>query len=151
MQNSRPGQDGDILHNSYQPRKGKDEQKIQTNLDSPPNDGVNPGSLYGSSYGSPLNGAPTANEPFIRQLVGNEGKGPKNYNREDVELKIKICEMLKADRFLDASDIEVHVHEGEVILCGMVQNAESKNYVTDLISRLDEVKVLANQLEVGSA
>lgn len=151
MQNLGPGKDGDLFHNHYQPSKGKEEQKIQTNLATPPQDGVNPGSLYGSSYGSPLSGAPSANEPFLKVQVGNEGKGPKYYRREDEELKIKLCEMLKNDRFLDASKIEVCIQEGAVTLKGSVLDSESKNYVTDLISHVDEVKVLANQLEVCTA
>ncbi len=54
------------------------------------------------------------------------GKGPKGYHRPDGRIYEDVCEALLNDRFIDASDIDVEVHEGVVTLRGAVESRRMK-------------------------
>lgn len=58
--------------------------------------------------------------PPIRRSF--EGVGPKGYKRSDDRIEEDVCNILLKDRNIDAHDIEVHVHNGLVILSGTVQS-----------------------------
>ena len=72
--------------------------------------------------------------------------GPKGWQRRDDRIHDDVCARLTDDGYVDASDIEVIVHEGEVVLSGGIATraqreraihiAESVRGVIDVISRL---------------
>ena len=72
--------------------------------------------------------------------------GPKGWQRLDDRIHDDVCTRLTDDGYVDASDIEVIVHQGEVILSGGIADraqreraihiAESVRGVIDVISRL---------------
>ncbi len=72
--------------------------------------------------------------------------GPKGWQRRDDRIHDDVCARLTEDGYVDATDIEVIVHQGEVILSGgasdraqrerAIQIAESVRGVIDVISRL---------------
>jgi hypothetical protein len=72
--------------------------------------------------------------------------GPKGWQRRDDRVHDDVCARLTDDGYVDASDIEVIVHQGEVILTGGVADraqrerairiAESVRGVIDVLSRL---------------
>lgn len=53
-------------------------------------------------------------------------RGPKGYTRSDERVREDVCERLTFDPRVDASDIEVDVQEGEVILRGFVADRAAK-------------------------
>lgn len=72
--------------------------------------------------------------------------GPKGWQRRDDRIHDDVCTRLTDDGYVDASDVEVIVHQGEVTLSGgladrvqrerAIRIAESVRGVIDVISRL---------------
>lgn len=77
------------------------------------------------------------------------GKGPKGYRRGDERIREEINEKLTDDRFLDATDVEVEVREGEVILSGSVADRNAKRRAEDLAESISGVKHLENRLRIN--
>ena len=84
-----------------------------------------------------------------RPLAGSHrGRGPKGYRRSDQRIHEDICERLTEDRFIDASNIEVVVKEGEVILSGTVSSRGLKRRAEDLAELASGVAHVQNNLRV---
>lgn len=77
----------------------------------------------------------------------HSGKGPKGYTRSDEKIKEDIEEKLYNDSFIDATDIEVTVQEGEVTLSGTVDNKQTKRRAEDCADRVSGVKDVSNHLK----
>jgi hypothetical protein len=78
--------------------------------------------------------------------VTHRGKGPRNYQRSDERIREDIEDILMEDPYVDASDIEVEVKQGEVILKGMVENKLTKRRVESLVESVAGVKQTENHL-----
>ncbi len=77
------------------------------------------------------------------------GKGPKNYNRSDERIKEDVNDRLADDPFIDATDIEVTVSNGEVTLMGMVDERSEKRRAEDLAESVSGVRNVENRLRTG--
>lgn len=77
------------------------------------------------------------------------GKGPKGYKRSDDKIKDDIEEKLYHDSFIDASDIEVSVSDGDVTLSGTVDNKQTKRRAEDCADRVTGVKDVSNHLRIN--
>lgn len=77
------------------------------------------------------------------------GKGPKNYSRSDDRIKEDVNDRLSDDPFIDASDIEVTVTNGEVTLTGTVDHRSTKRRAEDLAESVSSVKNVENRLRVN--
>ena len=94
--------------------------------------GTRAGSGYFSSYGS-----------------GNfAGRGPKGYQRSDERIREDVCDRLADDPNIDATDIEVTVNRGEVMLGGTVRERDDKRRAEDLVERISGVREVHNSLRV---
>lgn len=82
---------------------------------------------------------------------GHRGKGPAGYTRSDERIRENVCEALADDDRVDASNIEVTVKNGEVILTGTVEDRQSKRMAEECIENLSGVKDVQNQLRVGQS
>jgi len=82
--------------------------------------------------------------------VSYAGRGPKKSTRTDDWLREEISDRLLLDGDIDASDIEVEVHNGEVTLKGSVPERQMKYWAEDRIEKVHGVKVLNIQLRVLS-
>ncbi len=76
------------------------------------------------------------------------GRGPKGYQRSDDRIRDEVCDCMTEDPMLDASEIEVDVKQGEVILCGSVTSREQKRRAEDVAERISGVRDVTNQLRV---
>jgi osmotically-inducible protein OsmY len=81
---------------------------------------------------------------------GNRGKGPRDYSRSDERIRELICERMLDDDLLDASDIDVRVENGEVILTGTVRERRDKRYAEELAEQCGGVVDVMNSLRVES-
>jgi len=81
---------------------------------------------------------------------GHRGKGPSGYTRSDDRIREMVCEALSDDDRVDASNIEVTVKNGEVVLSGTVEDRMQKRMAEDCIENLSGVKDVQNQLRVSS-
>jgi hypothetical protein len=86
-------------------------------------------------------------EPHRATATSLRGKGPKNYTRSDERIREDVCERL-ADAALDASDIDVKVTDGEVLLEGTVPDRWTERAAQDVVCRVRGVKSCHNQLRV---
>jgi len=80
----------------------------------------------------------------------HKGKGPKNYSRSDDRIKEDINDRLSDDPFIDASDIDVTVTNGEVTLSGTVDERSSKRRAEDIAENVSGVKNVENRIRVGN-
>ena len=78
----------------------------------------------------------------------HRGRGPKGYKRSDDRIKEDINDRLTYDSFIDASDIDVIVNSGEVVLSGTVNNRSAKRYAEDLAEQVSGVTNVENRLRV---
>jgi osmotically-inducible protein OsmY len=81
-------------------------------------------------------------------LKGNAGLGPKGYRRSDESIEEDVCERLTQDPVIDASDVEVQVHDGEVTLTGTVSGRIEKRRAEDIIAEIRGVKNIQNRITV---
>ena len=79
------------------------------------------------------------------------GVGPKGYTRPDERVREDVCDRLSEDAWLDASDIEVAVRDGEVTLGGTVGSRDDKRHAEDLAERALGVRNVQNNLRVGQS
>jgi osmotically-inducible protein OsmY len=80
----------------------------------------------------------------------HKGKGPRNYSRSDERIKEDINDRLSDDPFVDASDIDVTVSNGEVTLTGTVDERSSKRRAEDLAESVSGVKNVENRIRVST-
>ena len=74
------------------------------------------------------------------------GLGPRGYRRSDERIREDINDRLTEDPHLDASDIEVHVMDGEVTLNGSVRARGDKRRAEDIADRVSGVHHVQNNL-----
>lgn len=76
------------------------------------------------------------------------GKGPKGYTRSDERIEEDINDRLTDDPWLDASDIEVSVANGDVTLTGEVSSRSDKRRAEDCAEMVSGVANVQNNLRV---
>jgi osmotically-inducible protein OsmY len=83
-------------------------------------------------------------------LAGHDhaGKGPRNYRRSDRRIAEDVSDLLTDDDFLDASNIEVAVDAGEVLLQGTVDSRADKRRAEDLALSIKGVTDVRNSLRL---
>ena len=87
-----------------------------------------------------------------RQVSGqHKGKGPKGYTRSDDRIKEDINDRLSDDVFIDASEIDVTVSQGEVTLTGTVETRSAKRRAEDIAEEVSGVKNVENRLRLASS
>lgn len=92
---------------------------------------------------------PREAERWRQQGAGsNRGKGPRSYQRTDDRILDDINDRLCDNPYLDASDIELGIKEGEVILIGSVETREDKRLAEDIAENVTGVKNVENRLRV---
>lgn len=79
------------------------------------------------------------------------GKGPKNYVRSDERIREDACEQLAYHPYVDATDIEVIVRDGEVTLTGTVDARMVKRAAEDVVDHVRGVRDVHNHLRVRRA
>jgi osmotically-inducible protein OsmY len=78
----------------------------------------------------------------------HRGKGPKGYTRSDERIKEDINDRLSDDVFIDASEIEVAVNQGDVTLTGTVNDRDEKRRAEDIAEQVLGVKNVENRIRL---
>jgi osmotically-inducible protein OsmY len=76
----------------------------------------------------------------------HKGKGPRSYQRSDMRIREDIHDRLLEDPYIDATDIEVTVNNGEVTLSGTVDDRQAKRRAEDILDDISGIKHLENRL-----
>lgn len=82
--------------------------------------------------------------PRYKEFVG---KGPKGYSRSDALILEDVSQRL-SHGYLDASEIEVTVKDGEVTLQGLVRSKHDRRLAEDLVEECFGVRDVDNRLRV---
>ena len=112
---------------------------------------------YGRAYGG--RGRPAnrdrfggARETYEREPAASyRGKGPKGYARSDERIREDVSDRMWLNSWLDASDVEVSVSNGEVTLAGTVPSREEKRRAEDIAESVPGVTHVQNNLRVRGA
>lgn len=85
-----------------------------------------------------------------RQAEGPDyrGLGPRGYRKSDEAIKEDVSEALFRSRRVDASSIEVFVHEGDVTLRGMIADRKQKKLAESTIENIAGVSDVFNELRI---
>lgn len=78
------------------------------------------------------------------------GRGPKNYTRSDDRIKEDINDRLTDYSYIDASEIEVEVSNGDVTLTGTVDSRYDKRMAEDIAEDVSGVKNVENRIRVNN-
>jgi osmotically-inducible protein OsmY len=81
----------------------------------------------------------------------HRGRGPRNYTRSDSRIEEDINDRLTDYPYIDASDIEVEVNGGEVVLTGNVDSRYEKRLAEDIVEDISGVKNVENRIRVESS
>lgn len=79
------------------------------------------------------------------------GRGPRGYRRSDTSIRDDLHVVLTAHAEIDASDVEVLVERGEVLLRGQVGRRATKRLIEDIAYRIAGVRDVTNLLRIGAA
>ena len=96
----------------------------------------------------------TGNDPNARRFEWynenglHRGKGPRSYQRSDDRIIEDINDRLCDNPYIDASEIDVEVANGEVTLTGSVNDRESKRLAEDIGESVSGVKNVENRIKV---
>jgi osmotically-inducible protein OsmY len=82
--------------------------------------------------------------PEFLNRISAQGKGPKGYLRPDARIYEDVNEALLNDARVDASDIEVEVHEGIVTLRGAVEDRQMKKEAQACIEHIPGIEDVFN-------
>ncbi|MBE1529493.1 hypothetical protein GGC65_003949 [Sphingopyxis sp. OAS728] len=85
-----------------------------------------------------------------RREKDHRGRGPKNYTRADERIREDVNDRLTEDIWVDASEIEVSVLNGEVTLAGTVEDRRSKRRAEDCAEDVVGVRHVQNNLRYTS-
>ncbi|HST51205.1 MAG TPA: BON domain-containing protein [Pyrinomonadaceae bacterium] len=76
------------------------------------------------------------------------GRGPKNYRRSDERIQDEINDRLTENEWLDASDVDVSVNSGVVILSGAVDSRYARRLAEEIADSVSGVVNVQNNLRV---
>ncbi|HEX5832051.1 MAG TPA: BON domain-containing protein [Gemmatimonadaceae bacterium] len=79
---------------------------------------------------------------------GFAGRGPRGYRRRDERIEEDVNEELTRHPGLDATDIEVRVKDGEVVLSGTVHDRHAKRLAEDIAESCAGVIEVSNEIKV---
>ena len=103
------------------------------------------GSQGGSSFRGG-NGGGTIAEASLFAPGKHAGRGPKNYRRPDPRIKEDLSERLMWDDEIDASDVEIEVRDGVVLLTGSVQDRRDRWRIDDIAEQVPGVREVTNRI-----
>jgi hypothetical protein len=79
----------------------------------------------------------------------HRGRGPRGYQRSDERIKEDVNDRLSDDSFVDATEVNVEVSRGEVVLSGTVDSRIAKRRVEDLAESISGVRNVENRIRVA--
>mgnify|MGYP001013578242 CR=1 FL=1 len=106
-----------------------------------------------SSYGqgSQSWSQPVRNDEVSQSSRSYFGKGPKGFKRSDDRIREEVSEALFHDHAVDASEIEVAVHDGEVTLSGTVSERRMKRLAEDCVEKVTGVTDVKNEIRIQAS
>lgn len=111
-------------------------------------------------YGRPVDEGSRGNieyrEPPVRRRERSDregphaGRGPRGYTRSDARISEDLNEAFTDHPYLDPSDVEVRVENGEVTLEGTVESRSAKRLAEEIADSVSGVRDVHNRLRVDA-
>jgi ferritin-like metal-binding protein YciE len=76
------------------------------------------------------------------------GLGPKNYRRSDERILEDVCDRLLMHGHINAADVEIEVHNGNVYLHGQIDSRQAKHAAEDIAASVSGVSDVHNRLRI---
>jgi osmotically-inducible protein OsmY len=76
------------------------------------------------------------------------GRGPRGYHRSDERIREDVCDLLTRHGDIDASQMEVDVHNGVVNLRGMADSGRVRRLTEEVVEEISGVRDVRNDLRV---
>lgn len=76
------------------------------------------------------------------------GKGPRNYQRKDADIREDVCEALWLSPAVDPGETEVTVEDGIVTLSGTVVTRSAKKLTENIADSIPGVRDVVNRLTI---
>lgn len=137
------GQEGNRYGSSYNQGRNQSER---TPMEEQRRDWGRSGNNESSWYGSDDSGQ--GREQYRGREGMHRGKGPKGYQRSDERIREDINDRFSDDPYLDASNIEVMIEQGEITLSGTVEDRSEKRRAEDIAESVSGVRNVENRLRV---
>jgi hypothetical protein len=77
------------------------------------------------------------------------GRGPRGYRRSDERIREDVCELLTRHGEIDASEMDVEVHDGTIILRGTADSGRTRRLTEELVEDVAGVHDVQNELRVN--
>jgi osmotically-inducible protein OsmY len=74
------------------------------------------------------------------------GRGPRDWRRSDARIREDVCQWMSDDPRLDAREIDVRVHDGDVTLEGRVEDRAARRLAEDIAAAVPGVRDVFNRL-----
>jgi osmotically-inducible protein OsmY len=103
------------------------------------------GGFLGGTYRSA-----TPSRMDVPTRPSSPGRGPKSYQRGDDRIRADLCDKLMQG-WMDASDVDVKVKDGEVTLSGTVRSRDEKRAIEDAAEEVLGVKDVTNNIRINRA
>jgi osmotically-inducible protein OsmY len=87
---------------------------------------------------------------MIDRGINFRGRGPKGYVLSDDQIREDACEILTRDPHIDATEIDVSVNKGNVLLKGHVDSRQTKRLAELAVEGLPGVNDVINQLDFSA-
>ena len=87
---------------------------------------------------------------MIDRGINFRGRGPKGYVLSDDQIREDACEILTRDPQIDATEIDVSVNKGNVLLKGHVDSRQTKRLAELAVEGLPGVNDVINQLDFSA-
>jgi osmotically-inducible protein OsmY len=96
-------------------------------------------------------GTPRADQSHDRHNDNYRGRGPRNGQRSDARIEDDVCLALTEHPGIDATEVEVQVQHGEVLLRGTVVDRATRRLAEDVAASCRGVHDVHNTLRISSA
>ncbi|MDD4974526.1 MAG: BON domain-containing protein [Bacteriovorax sp.] len=103
---------------------------------------------YGQDEYLDISIADTVERNYKSSNTNFAGVGPKGYKRSDERIQEEVCDTLMKDRDIDASDIEVKVKNGTVVLSGTVASRSDKFDAEMAIEKIVGIEDIQNNIKL---
>jgi hypothetical protein len=100
---------------------------------------------YGARYGGPDFGIPQG----WGQRGVHKGHGPRDYHRADPRIEEDINDQLTLNDAIDAREVHVSVHDGQVVLTGVVESRADKKLAETIADCVAGTVDVENRLAIG--
>jgi hypothetical protein len=78
----------------------------------------------------------------------HQGKGLRNYRRSDDRIVDEINDRLCDNPYIDASEVDIAISNGTVVLSGTVEDRQSKRLAEDIAESVSGVENVENALRI---